>query len=109
MKVAITTSALQASLTVTLDAEPPQPVKVEWGDGTAVQQLASGFANPTNHTYAKAGHYRVTVQGNDVRATEAVRVGSPAIPAWNQDKIRERREAAADELAGAGATKGLVG
>ena len=49
------------------------------------------------------------MQGNDVRATETVRVGSPAIPAWNQDKIRERRQAAADEIAGMGATKGLVG
>ena len=109
MRVTITVHALQAQATITLDAEPPQPVKVDWGDGRVAQQLASGFANPTNHTYAKAGFYKVVVQGNDARATETVRVGSPAIPAWNQDKIRERREAAADELAGVGATKGLVG
>jgi hypothetical protein len=111
MKLAVTADhgTLTASATITLDAELAQPVRVDWGDGTAVQQLASGFTNPTTHVYAKDGVWKITVQGNDVRATETVRVGSPATPAWNQDKIKERREAAADEVAGMGATTGVLG
>jgi hypothetical protein len=111
MKVAITVNhaTRTASATITFDAEQAQPVRVDWGDGGAVQQLASGFANPTDHLYAKDGFWKVVVQANDVRATETVRVGSPGFPAWDQAKIKERRQAAQDELAGIAGTRGIVG
>ena len=59
-------------MVITLDGgEPNQPFRIDWGNATAIQVLASGaHAGPTTHTYAKVGQYEVAVQGNDLRTTE---------------------------------------
>jgi PKD repeat protein len=112
MKVAVAATGLDATATVTFDpaiwpGEQPQPWKVDWGDGT-VATVASGTTS-ASHTYAKAGFFKITVRGNDASATQTVRVGVPAYPALDAQKMRESREGPQEDLAAVLGTTGVVG
>jgi hypothetical protein len=99
------TRVASATITFVQGEASPQPVRVDWGDGS-VQTLASGFTNPTTHTYAKVGNYEVSVQGNEVRATQMVPVGDQ-LRAYDPDKftktpaqMQERERSKAAQIAG---------
>lgn len=106
--VSVNRSTLAANVTIVLDGgEPSQPFKVEWGDGTAPTQLASGTLT-ASHTYAKPGGYEVIVKGNDLRTTEHVAVGDQLhaytpekytkTPAQMQDRERQRAAVIAGQV-----------
>ncbi|MFD3805598.1 hypothetical protein ACFWSF_09780 [Streptomyces sp. NPDC058611] len=69
------TSAHGISLAATVTSDPGTPlgVYVEWGDGTTNQIGANGPETVTlDHTYAKVGHYKITVSLVDSSGTRAV-------------------------------------
>ena len=100
-----------ASLVITLDGgEPNQPFKIDWGDASGIQVLASGaHAGPTTHTYAKTGQYEVRVQGNDIHTWEKISVGD-TLRAYDPQKVEENQFAAsqANERAKAAQIMGQV-
>ena len=111
MRVAVTPVDLHVSCVVTFDAaagEHDQPYKIDWGDGTAIEQRASGASSGT-HDYAKAGFYKVKVKANDTSSTQTITAGAPAMPAWNAEKVREARQGPQEDLAAIGATTGRLG
>ena len=100
---------MSAAVSFSLAAgEQAQPRKVDWGDGTAIQAVASGSPLAT-HTYAKAGTYKVAVKANDTGSTQTITVGAPAYPAWDAQKVHENVQGPQEDLAAIGATTGRVG
>lgn len=73
------------------DGQIAQPFTVDWGDGSAVQQLAGGAVG-AGHTYAKAGWYTVTVRSNNTSVRQRVEAGTPVYPAFGAHEARRREE-----------------
>jgi hypothetical protein len=75
----------RVDITVVMDGgEPPQPLRVDWGDGT-ISPLASGTLT-ANHTYINPGSKWVQVQGNDLRLSEHISVGD-TLRAYDPEKF----------------------
>ena len=55
--------------------EAAQPIRVDWGDGTAIVASASNLAHQLDHDYAVDGFFRVYAFGNDVKVHKEVTVG----------------------------------
>lgn len=96
MRVALSEVDLHVSCVVTFGdypGETNQPYKIDWGDGTAIDQRASGVTTGT-HDYAKPGPYVVTVQANDVSSRQPISVGNLAAGrAFDPLKIAENNYA----------------
>jgi hypothetical protein len=111
MRVALSPTGLDVNAVVTFDpamGEQPQPWKVDWGDGSGVATVASGTTT-ASHTYSKAGFFKVVVRANATSATQTLRVGAPAMPAWDAQAVRNDRERPQESLAAIVGTHGLVG
>ena len=44
-----------------IDSSNSEKMTIDWGDGSAVETNASGYASNSTHTYASAGTYQITV------------------------------------------------
>lgn len=86
-----------------------QAYRVDWGDGSAPQPIASGSPSAT-HTYAKAGFYKINVIGNDATYDQKVRVGAQALdfPVYDQAELKRRQEDLRDDARAMLATTGRL-
>lgn len=120
-----TADPLLTQVDITLDPlyeATGQVLKVNWGDTVAGSTdgpsstdvaLASGVLT-AQHTYAKAGFYRVRVSSNEVSRHSDIQVGTQVIPGWDPRAVRDntyagRQEREAEVTAGALQAKRRVG
>ena len=83
------------------------PVRVDWGDASAIERVAASSSTP--HTYAKPGSYRVNVTGpTGLHSSFGIVMGRP-MPAWDATKVAENVQGPLDDLAAIAATTSKLG
>jgi hypothetical protein len=97
---------LQVLATATFDAADggDQPFRIDWGDGSGIQSLATGMTGAT-HTYPKAANYHVVAQANGSRCRAAVTLATPPGSTYDPTRVERR----GDQAAGAMAVTGRLG
>jgi hypothetical protein len=85
-----------------------QPVRINWGDGTAVDAVASGTLTKT-HTYAKEGFFNVVAQANDVRQNFRIKAGTPDYNAAVAGKFARSQERLREDTASVLGVTGKLG
>jgi hypothetical protein len=75
-----------------------QVVRIDWGDGTPLEQIAAGTLT-RDHVYPRDDNYVVVVWGNDVSASDQITVGNRPVPFFDPNRNpttieqRQKREA----------------
>jgi hypothetical protein len=86
-----------ADLILQLVVSASGPVRVSWGDGSAVETVAAVSSTP--HTYSKAGGYKVQVVGpSGLSQAFSVVAGKP-LKMWNAQAVRDNRAAPRQDAA----------